>query len=85
VLIPHLGPASETHALSLYEHLISLPKTAEFDSADGGEDVSVPTDITSGPGLRASARQKTKEELEKRKALTQEAARATKQPRVEET
>ncbi|CCO30832.1 tRNA (guanine-N(7)-)-methyltransferase subunit TRM82 AltName: Full=Transfer RNA methyltransferase 82 [Rhizoctonia solani AG-1 IB] len=79
------GPASETHTLSLYEHLISLPKTAEFDSADGGEDVSVPTDITSGPGLRASARQKTKEELEKRKALTQEAARATKQPRVEET
>ncbi|CAE6426329.1 unnamed protein product [Rhizoctonia solani] len=79
------GPASETHTLSLYEHLISLPKTAEFDSADGVEDSSVPTDITSGPGLRASARQKAKEELEKRKALTQEAARATKQARVEET
>ncbi|CAE6478874.1 unnamed protein product [Rhizoctonia solani] len=76
------GPASENN-LGLYELLISLPKTAEFDD---GADTPVPSDITSGPGLRASARQKAKEELEKRKALTQEAAqRATKQPRVEET
>ncbi|KAF8677503.1 tRNA (guanine-N(7)-)-methyltransferase non-catalytic subunit wuho [Rhizoctonia solani] len=79
------GPASETHTLSLYESLVSLPKTAEFDGADGADDTPAPTGITSGPGLRASARQKAKEELEKRKAVTQEAARATKQPRVEET
>ncbi|KAF8757687.1 tRNA (guanine-N(7)-)-methyltransferase non-catalytic subunit wuho [Rhizoctonia solani] len=79
------GPASETHTLSLYESLVSLPKTAEFDGADGVDDTPAPTGITSGPGLRASARQKAKEELEKRKAVTQEAARATKQPRVEET
>ncbi|QRW17165.1 tRNA (guanine-N(7))-methyltransferase subunit TRM82 [Rhizoctonia solani] len=64
---------------------MSLPKTAEFDGADGVDDTPAPTGITSGPGLRASARQKAKEELEKRKAVTQEAARATKQPRVEET
>ncbi|KAG8691608.1 tRNA (guanine-N(7)-)-methyltransferase non-catalytic subunit trm82 [Ceratobasidium sp. 423] len=77
------GPANEAH-LGLYELLISLPKTAEFE--DGAEDAPVPSDITSGPGLRASARQKVKEELEKRKALTEEAAqRAAKQPRVEET
>ncbi|CAE6440570.1 unnamed protein product [Rhizoctonia solani] len=80
------GPANETHTLGLYEPLFSLPKTAEFDSSDGAEDTPVPQDITSGPGLRASARQKTKEELEKRKALIQEATqRAAKQPRVEET
>ncbi|KAJ1306877.1 hypothetical protein OPQ81_007862 [Rhizoctonia solani] len=77
---------SEAQTLGLYESLISLPKTAEFESADGAEDTPVSSDITSGPGLRASARQKAKEELEKRKALIQEAAeRATKQPRVEET
>ncbi|CAE6415065.1 unnamed protein product [Rhizoctonia solani] len=80
------GPANEVHTLGLYEPLASLPKTAEFESGDGADNMSIPLDITSGPGLRASARQKTKEELQKRKALTQEATeRATKQPRVEET
>ncbi|KAH7335209.1 WD40-repeat-containing domain protein [Rhizoctonia solani] len=79
------GPANETHKLGIYDPLFSLPKTAEFETPDGAEGTPVPSDITSGPGLRASARQKNKEELEKRKALTQEATRATKQPRVEET
>lgn len=75
--------------MNLYDPLIALPKTADWDGADGGAEepgTPTPSNITSGPGLRASARQKNKEELEKRKAFTQEVAqRAAKQPRVEET
>jgi hypothetical protein len=73
----------------MYEPLVALPKTIDPDSADGAAeepDATVPIEVTSGPGLRASARQKAKEQLEKRKALTQEITqRASKQPRVEET
>lgn len=62
----------------------------DSDGADGAPDeshTSVPAEVTSGPGLRASARQKAKEQLEKRKALTTQemSERAAKQPRVDET
>ncbi|QRV74187.1 tRNA (guanine-N(7))-methyltransferase subunit TRM82 [Ceratobasidium sp. AG-Ba] len=66
----------DIQALNLYDALIALPKISEPEDADGGdtEDTGtpVPSDITSGPGLRASARQRTKAQLEKRKSAAQE-------------
>ncbi|KAG9128244.1 tRNA (guanine-N(7)-)-methyltransferase non-catalytic subunit trm82 [Ceratobasidium sp. 392] len=86
------GSKKDVQALNLYDSLIALPKVTEPDGADDIEPeepgTPVPSDITSGPGLRASARQRTKEQLEKRKATTQELTqdqRSSKQPRVEET
>jgi hypothetical protein len=93
LLIPLTGPSKDIQALNLYDPLIALPKIADPEGADAAIEreesgTPVPLDIKSGPGLRASARQKNKEHLEKRKAMTQdvaEAQRSTKQPRVEET
>jgi hypothetical protein len=90
---PLTGLIQDIQALNLYDPLIALPKTADPEGADASAQreesgTPVPSDITSGPGLRASARQKAKEHLEKRKAMTQDAAqaqRSAKQPRVEET
>ncbi|KAG8748354.1 tRNA (guanine-N(7)-)-methyltransferase non-catalytic subunit trm82 [Ceratobasidium sp. 414] len=86
------GSSKDTQTLNLYDSLIALPKITEPDGTDGIEPeeagTPVPSDITSGPGLRASARQRTKEQLEKRKATAQELAqnqRNAKQPRIEET
>ncbi|KAG8709538.1 hypothetical protein FRC09_000614, partial [Ceratobasidium sp. 395] len=86
------GPSKDIQTLNLYDSLIALPKVTELEGADRLEaeesGTPVPSDITSGPGLRASARQRTKEQLEKRKATTQESTqnqRNPKQARVEET
>ncbi|KAG9101913.1 tRNA (guanine-N(7)-)-methyltransferase non-catalytic subunit trm82 [Ceratobasidium sp. UAMH 11750] len=86
------GSSKDIQTLNLYDSLIALPKVTEPEGAEGVEPeesgIPVPSDITSGPGLRASARQRTKEQLEKRKATTQESAqnqRSTKQPRVKKT
>ncbi|KAF8605981.1 hypothetical protein BDV93DRAFT_604984 [Ceratobasidium sp. AG-I] len=79
------GSNADIQSLNLHEPLIGLPKITELDDADReASSTPIPADITSGPGLRASARQKAKEQLEKRKALTQDVEqRAAKQPRVD--
>ena len=85
ISLSSIGSNADIQALNVYDPLIALPKITELDDADReASSTPIPADITSGPGLRASARQKAKEQLEKRKAMTQDVEqRIAKQPRVD--
>lgn len=89
---PHslAGSANDIQELNPYEPLIALPKVVELEGVEGNAEreesgTPGPSDVKYGPGLRASARQKAKEQLEKRKAMTQDLGqRSAKQARVDE-